>query len=288
MKVRDAKLKGLPLKKDGSQLPKGEFFMLKKHKIILILIIILLLSSTVVQAAESLIDKTSLNSGVIKIDNNGKVGAVRVTKGDTKYDHIIKGNVTIPLQLGNGDYTIQLLENAGGTSYKQLSKETITLDMVNLNDVYLQSIQKINWNNDMEAIKKAKSLTKNLKTDKEKVEAIYKYIITNISYDYDKAKKLSTVKTGYNPIIDDTLKIQTGICYDYSSLMGGMLRSLGIPTKLIMGYKSDMNEYHAWNQVYIEDQWLNIDTTYDAALKKGKKAVTMIKEASEYTIKYEY
>lgn len=264
--------------------------MLKKHRIILILIIILLLSTTVVQAAESLIDKTSLNSGVIKIDNNGKVGAVRVTKGNIKYDHIVKGDVSLPLQLGNGDYTIQLLENVGGTSYKQISKETITLNMTNLNDVYLQSIQKINWNKDMESIKNAQELTKDFKTDKEKVEAIYKYITTNISYDYDKAKKLSNINTGYTPVLDHTLKIQTGICYDYSSLFAGMLRSLDIPTKLMMGYKNDMAEYHAWNQVYIEDsnEWITIDTTYDAALKKNKKAATMIKEASEYTVKYEY
>ena len=49
-----------------------------------------------------------------------------------------------------------------------------------------------------------------------------------------------------------------------------MLRSVGVPTKLVMGRKNDIKEYHAWNQVYLADnnEWINIDTTYDAGLKK--------------------
>ncbi|MBU5314063.1 transglutaminase-like domain-containing protein [Tissierella carlieri] len=262
--------------------------MFKKHRIILLLVITLLLFSAVAQAADDYIDKSQINSGVIKINNNnGKVGAVRVSKGSTSYDYILKGNDTIPLQLGNGEYTILVLESVGGNKFKQIAKETIALKSVDSNEIYLQSIQMINWNNDMDAIKKAKELTKNAKNDKEKVEVIYNYIITNISYDNDKASNLSS---NYIPKIDETLKSQTGICYDYASLLAGMLRSVGVPTKLVMGRKNDIKEYHAWNQVYLADnnEWVNIDTTYDAGLKKGNAATTMIKDEKDYKIEKEY
>ncbi len=262
--------------------------MFKKHRIMLLLIITLLLFSTVAQAAESYIDKSQINSGVIKINNNnGKFGAVRVSKDNTSYDYILKENDTIPLQLGNGQYTVLVLESVGGNKFKQVSKEVVTLKSIDTNEVYLQSIQMINWNNEMNAIKKAKELTKNAKNDKEKVEAIYNYIIANISYDNDKASK---IKSNYIPKIDETLKAQNGICYDYASLFGAMLRSVGVPTKLVMGRKNDIKEYHAWNQVFLEDsnEWINIDTTYDAGLKKGNVDTNMIKNANEYKVEKEY
>lgn len=265
--------------------------MLKKNNLMIIIITIILLMGSAGQAAEAYIDKSNLNNGTINVSLNGKAGAVRITKGTEKYDHILKGNDSIPLSLGNGDYTIQVLESVGGNKYKQIEKEVVTLKLANSNDVYLQSIQKINWNKDMNAVKKAKELTKDSKTDKEKIEAIYEYIISNIGYDYDIASKITagTIKD-YSPVIDNVLKAQKGICYDYASLFAGMLRSLDIPTKLVMGNKNDVAEYHAWNQVYLQDtnEWITIDTTYDAGMKKGNAKVTMIKNASEYKIAKEY
>lgn len=263
--------------------------MLKKRVISLLLIIILTLSATIVngQAVTDYIDKSKVNSGVIEINYTSiKKIAVRISKDNISYDYILNGNNSFPLQLGDGEYTVSVLENVEGKKFKQVSKETVTLKSDNQNDVYLQSIQMVNWNKDMHSIKKAKELTKDVKTDEEKINAIYNYVI-NMSYDYDKASK---VASGYIPNIDDVLKAEKGICYDYSSLFAGMLRSLDIPTKLVMGNKSDIKEYHAWNQVYLQDtnEWVTIDTTYDAGMKKGNAKVTMIKDAKEYKTSKKY
>ena len=90
------------------------------------------------------------------------------------------------------------------------------------------------------------------------------------------------------PNIEQTLKSKSGICYDYAALMAGMLRSLNIPTKLVKGYKNDLNNYHAWNEVLIEDKWVIIDTTYDAAFVKANREVDMIKSLNEYNKIREY
>lgn len=76
----------------------------------------------------------------------------------------------------------------------------------------------------------AHQLTENLETDKEKLEAIYKYVVRNISYDYE---KVNTICCRYNPDADSTLEEGKGICYDYASLTAAMLRSVSIPAKFV-------------------------------------------------------
>ncbi len=159
----------------------------------------------------------------------------------------------------------------------------LSLRLASKNEVFLQSTQTIKWDNNMNSIRKAKELTVNAKTDEEKVSAIYRYIINNVKYDYDKKNSMST---DYIPSIEGTLKSSQGICYDYAALFAAMLRSVDVPTKLIMGYKNDINEYHAWNQVYLKDtkQWVTIDTTYDSIKAKGKSPYAMIKNVSDYSL----
>ncbi len=292
MKTKDAKLKGLPYIKDGSQLPKGEFFMFKKQIFIPLLSFVLMFSFMVdmVQASGSDFYSEDLEHGIISIqylpksDSNTKV---IIQKGNQKYIYDLNSNNTFPLQLGNGNYTISVLEQKSGNKYKLINKDTVNLNIKNENVVYLQSIQSIHWDKDMKAIQKAKALTKNSKSDQEKIEAIYNYIVKNISYD---KKKSANINADYIPSIEKTFTTSKGICYDYSALFAAMLRSVDIPAKLAMGYGKDIDEYHAWNQVYFKDskQWVTIDTTYDAGFKDSKSKKSMIKEAADYSVEKIY
>ena len=262
--------------------------MFKKHIInSTIVIFFILLISTTTFAQNTIVDVNNLDKGIISINYNKNANNmnVMITKGNNKEAYDLQPNMNYPLQFGNGDYTISVLEHVKGNQYRQIGKETVKLKLNDEKDVFLQSNQKVNWNKDMAAIKKAKELTNNVKNDEEKVEAIYNYIINNIKYDN---KKASTVQPGYIPSIDSTLKSQLGICYDYAVLFAAMLRSVDIPTKLSMGYKSDINYYHAWNQVYLNGKWVNIDTTYDAAYAKEDLSTSMIKDAKEYRIEKTY
>ncbi|MBU5675766.1 transglutaminase-like domain-containing protein [Alkaliphilus sp. MSJ-5] len=265
--------------------------MLKLRKVISLLVIILSVYSTVVfaQASTPGIDKTKLDAGLVSINYDPQkqvTTKVIISKGDVKYTYNLKSNNSFPLQFGDGEYTISILENVEGNKYKLVKKEDVILESTNKNEVFLQSIQMIHWHNDMAPIKKARELTKNAQNDKDKVTAIYNYIINNISYDNNKTNNISTE---YIPSIEETLKVSKGICYDYSALFAAMLRSVDVPTKLIMGRKNDIDTYHAWNQVYLKDtnEWITIDTTYDAA-KKTKSPNLMIKNEKEYSIEKQY
>ena len=112
-------------------------------------------------------------------------------------------------------------------------------------------------------------------------------LLNKVKYDNNKAV---TVATGYVPSIDVILNTSLGICYDYSVLYAGMLRSVGVPTKMMMGYKNNIKKYHAWNEVYLQEtkQWVTIDITYDSARVQNGVAATMIKNNSEYKIEKQY
>lgn len=118
-------------------------------------------------------------------------------------------------------------------------------------------------------------------------------MVKNIQYDTEKA---ATVQNGYLPSPDETLRTGKGICFDYASLAAAMLRSEGIPCKLITGYVGE-ETYHAWNSFYLEsegwitveirakaDEWQRVDITFAA----GGMPAGEIQNDSEYTTRFTY
>jgi hypothetical protein len=214
----------------------------------------------------------------------------RVRKETTNYDYDLFGRSNFeyfPLQLGNGDYTVTIFENVIDNRYRITENQVFKTVVENLLDVFRNSIQTIRWNRSMKTIIKADELCSGLKTDKEKIQAIYQFVTKNIKYDYYKIK---TLKSSYIPDIDKILAAGKGICYDYSAVFAAMLRSQGIPAKLIKGYTDNVKEYHAWNEVYLsyEKRWIVVDTTYDSVyLSAGRKA-NMEKAARLYRAGKEY
>lgn len=102
---------------------------------------------------------------------------------------------------------------------------------------------------------KIKEVFKELKIENlseyEKIKAIHDYIITNSSYDrtYEKA-------TAYDNLIE-----QSSVCQGYAALTYKMMVEAGIPCRIINGMGA--GDTHAWNIVYLEGKWYNIDCTWD-------------------------
>lgn len=236
------------------------------------------------EATSDYINKASIHQGVITINatSDGTM-AVRVVKDNLHNDYVVSGTTRLPLQHGNGNYTVYVLKNVSGSKYKIVQSQKISLNMESLKDVYLQSIQMIQWNQENLAIEKAKELTQNATSAQEKVALIYDYIYSNINYDNQKESQLTST---YVPDIDNTILAGSGICYDYASLFAAMLRSVDVPTKLVMGHKDDIQVYHAWNQIYLEEsnQWITVDITYDVTTKTKD----IFKEESSYTVENAY
>lgn len=237
---------------------------------------------------------------VFDVDNtaNGVVGItvisreesrlkVMISKGSEEYtyDYLGTGKECFPLQLGSGSYKVSVLKNISGTSYKVIQSKKIDVSYQAENAVFLQSVQNVSWNGEMEAIRLADHLAGKNKTSEGKLEAIYKYVTENIDYDYS---KINMLDKQYVPDAESTYLVKKGICYDYSALFASMLRSQGIPAKLVKGYSDNVDGYHAWNEVYIDGEWITIDTTLDAVIGGIGEKTEMEKIKTEYRVSKYY
>lgn len=248
----------------------------------------MLLCAINVQASDIVIDTKDTMAGIVRVSYLGinKKIKIMIEKGSSVYYYDLKKNVeAFPLQLGRGYYTVSVLENVFENKYKLLTEKKFKADITEENTVFLKSVQPVIWNKDMEVIKFTDELTADIEGDEAIVQAIYDYVVSHISYDYDKSVNISP---DYIPDIDEIFNNKSGICYDYSVLFAGMLRSRGIPAKLAKGYKSDITNYHAWNEVYINGKWEIIDTTYDSYMRKNRTSCVMYKEKKEYEMSKEY
>ncbi|WP_458462515.1 transglutaminase-like domain-containing protein [Paenibacillus sp.] len=252
----------------------------------------LLIWTPVVQAAQSedWLSLGQLDRGAIVIRYDVKADVktkLMIAKGQEKYTYVLspdKQQEVFPLQMGNGDYMVTMLEQVSGTKYKIVQEKAVALQLKNGSKVFLNSVQNIDWSELDKAAQLAKKLTRSAQSNEEKVQAVYEYIVGTIRYDKALA---SSELTDYLPDINRTMAGKKGMCYDYASLFASMLRSIDIPTKLVMGNSEYVDVYHAWNEVYLNGQWVTVDTTVDASWKSNGAKFKMIKDASRYsTTKY--
>ena len=223
------------------------------------------------------IDTSKAAAGTIRVRQNGNPTKVKVLvyfNGSSKYyQYTIPTNHTwtsIPLQSGSGTYKVRFMKQVSGNSYSQMYSVTFQVGMQNANSAYLNPSQYVVYNSGSACVAKAKSLVSGAGSDAQKVSKIYSYIVNNISYDYDKMKNLPS---GYLPNPDSTLASRKGICFDYAALMAAMLRSQGVPCKLVIGNAD--GQYHAWNMVYVNGSWQLYDPTFGAA---GQRAGSYVAE----------
>lgn len=233
-----------------------------------------------------IIGKGGLAQGYVTVaykPASGVKAIVRVAKGAIQYDYALTNGSQYPLQLGNGSYTVLVAEAVNAKQYKVVAQETFEVKLTDDKQVFTLSNPLINWTKQNLAVKKAAELTANLKTDQQKTQAIYNYITKTFKYDETKAKN---VAQGYVPNLDSVFKTSGGICYDYAATFAAMARSVGIPTKLVIGReRSQPKVEHAWNEVYIKElkKWVTLDTTYDAARVQAGQKPGMFKAAGDYT-----
>lgn len=206
--------------------------------------------------------------------------------------------VGIPLQMGNGTYTIYVAYHAGDGTYPAPMVHSFNVSLASGLKPYTASSIIADFSYGSSAVGTASSLTSGQSTLDGKIDAVYNWITSNISYNRTLANQITNGQvTSYLPDPDRTMSSRTGICYDYASLMCAMLRSQGIATRMIHG--NTPQGYHAWNEVYMDGQgwvvvagfswnelggasWVRFDTTFAA----GGMAANDIKNNSYSATRY--
>lgn len=201
-----------------------------------------------------------------------------------------------PLSDGNGSYQIILYKNVEGGKYAAVLSLTAQVELKDEFAPFLHSNQYVDFDAAPNTVAKAVELTAQRTDPLEKVAAVYDYVVKGMTYDRQLA---ATVKSGYLPVLDHVLEKKSGICFDYAALMTGMLRSQGIPCKLVVGYAG--TTYHAWISVWSEDTgwvdgavyfdghaWQRMDPTFASSGKGSQAIMNYIGDGRNYTAKYFY
>ncbi len=246
------------------------------------------------------IDASHTDEGYIMASYTGasdKVKLQLIGPDYMTYTYDLSGNEydVFPLSAGDGSYQVGIYENVTGTQYATVFSQELSVSLTNAMGPFLYPNQYVNFNASSDVVEEAMTIVADCHDDLEAIIAVYNYVVSNITYDYEKAEN---VQSGYFPDVDHILSVKTGICLDYAALMASMLRSQQIPTRLEVGYAGDA--YHAWISTYVENQgWVNgiiqfdgqnwsiMDPTF-AANASEKSLKSFIGDGSNYVTKYIY
>ena len=226
----------------------------------------------------ALVDLSSASDGyfAVKVSSDTRIKLIVEKDGEKYiYDVVLDKVQIFPLQLGSGTYKISVMKNIVDSKYSELYTTTADVSIEDEFGPFLRPSQYADYSADSKCVKKASELASKAADSNGVVTNIYDFVCSTVTYDREKA---ATVQSGYLPVPDETMETGKGICFDYASLAAAMLRSQGIPTKIIFGYVGDGEDlYHAWNMYYTEesgwvavefevsaDEWNRLDLTFSA------------------------
>lgn len=249
----------------------------------------------------AVIDYSNTKDGYVMVNHaqpSGQRLKVQVKGPTTTYTYNLspqQWNV-FPLSDGNGSYQVSVYKNVVDNKYAQLTSVGFGVELANEFAPFLRPNQYVNFCQESALVTIAAELTNGIADPLAKVDQIYEFVISHLSYDKQKA---ATVASGYLPVLDLVLAEGKGICFDYAALMTGMLRSQGVPCKLVVGYAG--TAYHAWISVWTEGAgwvdgviyfdgkiWHRMDPTFASSGNRSDSIMQYIGNGANYTTKYLY
>lgn len=200
--------------------------------------------SSTIEAAEYIRSKLLTNTDTIEITVKNNFGNSSVF--DYCYflfDHLARGYTGDP-DAGDALFSRQVT-GISVTSSTEEAEITFTVQK------YMTDTQRKAANEAAAAVEKQLGLS-GLSSDYARIKAVHDYLVKNVKYDY----------SGQNHSLYDALVLKKSVCDGYSLAMYKMLNDVGIPCRMITGIGNGDN--HAWNVVYLEGKWYQLDATWDA------------------------
>ncbi len=224
------------------------------------------------------LDLSMVNQGVVAAKgSSSKRLRFVIVVNDQNYYYNMKSDGTpsvFPLTMGSATYKFRIMENTTGSKYRELYSNSTWVQLENQFVPYVRNSDYVPYSSASACVKKAAELAQTADSAVGVVSKVYEYITNGVTYDYNKA---NTVQSGYMSDPDSTMNTGKGICFDYAALAAAMLRSQGIPVKMVFGYVGPSGAYHAWNMFYTaetgwvtvsfqvpKDAWNRLDLTFCA------------------------
>ena len=246
------------------------------------------------------LDSSRTQEGYIQVRYSGEAPRAKLQLMDPEgtlyiYTLLPGGFETLPLTGGDGIYSVTVLENAFDNVYAVAYTGELEASQVDEFKPYLYPNQYVWYTEDSKVYALGAELSAKSRDDLHYVENVYAYVVENVEYDYDLA---ASIPVDYLPDVDRTLETGKGVCLDYAALMTALLRSQGIPAKLVVGWSG--TQYHAWISVYLAEtgwvdgviffdgiNWSRFDPTL-AAGNRGTSVKDYVNNNSNYREKLFY
>lgn len=136
----------------------------------------------------------------------------------------------------------------------------------------------------------AKQVTANCTTDYQRILALHDWVCEYLSYDMD------SLRSGQIPpyYAEEVIKSKNAVCLGFATLYAALCRSINIPCNVVSGYALGIGadtawtdtttateeQNHAWNEVYVDNRWIIVDTTWDCVNKIENGILTQGSEVS--------
>ena len=175
-----------------------------------------------------------------------KLRVILASNNDT-YDVTPGERAFFPLKYGSGLYRFVLYEQTYGNRYVEVWSAQHSVELENPHACFLFPNQYVNYKDDSDVSVTARRICEG-KSKGEAYRTICEYVSRNFAYDFIKAvKKPRSVL----PDIDSTMKKHIGVCQDLAALTVAMMRSVGIESRLVIGYAD--GRYHAWTESVVDE-----------------------------------
>lgn len=246
------------------------------------------------------LDWSNADEGYIQVRYDGPALKAKVQildpTGLTYIYTVYPGDLgVLPLTGGPGLYNVTVMENAFDDFYAVAFKTELEAEVADEFRPYLYPNQYVWYTADSRVFALGRELSDRSADDIAYVQNVYEYVTENIVYDRELA---ANVPVDYLPDVDRTIETGKGICLDYASLMTALLRSQGIPAKLVVGWSG--TQYHAWISVYLKEtgwvdgafffdgvNWSRLDPTI-AAGNRGTTVKDYVNNSSNYIERFFY
>jgi len=186
-------------------------------------------------------------NGLLTVDE--EADKIKISNGEWYFFCNLNGKTDLPLPFGDGTYTVQTFRRISGNTYRPLKNRRVVakgtsayLLKPNLYVPYTPA-----WDYARELVGAQMGL--------DAYKTVKNWVKRHIIYDYIKAVKVS--KKGDLPDPLGCFMNKRGICQDIASLATGMLRAVGVRSRLVIGYAD--HAYHAWTEATVDGQLYRFD-----------------------------
>lgn len=253
----------------------------------------------------SIIDYSNAADGYVMIKTAQATDAelvvqIKAPSGVTfKFFHTSPNDVyqAFPISEGSGTYKVGLYrKNPATGKYATLVSQELTVTARDDIQAFIRPNYYVDYTADTKCVADGSLVCAGAETELDKVARVFDYVVDYFEYDYDKA---ADPPSGYHPVLDTVYEAKKGICFDYAAVMAAMLRTQGVPTKLVVGYAG--NSYHAWISVYTTGSgwiesviffdgsvWKFMDPTWASTSERSEKIMNLVNEPGYYTEKFVY